>query len=159
MLRSVFAAYGFADLDAAVRAYGVDSPSPGHTLAAAACDWYFRIPAIRIAEIHRDAPSFMYQFVWPSTAHDGRLGACHNLEIPFVFDSLRSEDCELLTGPNPPRQLATEMHNAWVKFITDQDAGWARYTADNRTVKIFGLPSLITNDPGSAQRLLWDGLR
>ena len=59
-------------------------------LAAVLTDWWVRVPAIRLADAHAPAPAgtFMYEFAWPSPAFDGRLGACHALEIPFVFDTL-----------------------------------------------------------------------
>ena len=34
----------------------------------------------------------MYEFAWRSPQFGGRLGACHALEIPFVFDTLWEGD-------------------------------------------------------------------
>ena len=52
-------------------------------------DLVFRWPARRFAEAHRGRTWF-YEFDWRSTAFDGELGACHGLELPFVFDTLAS---------------------------------------------------------------------
>ena len=60
--------------------------SPGELLAEVMTDWFFRIPALRLAESH-PARSYVYEFGWESPAYDGRLGACHGLELPFVFDT------------------------------------------------------------------------
>lgn len=75
------------------------------------------------------APLHEYRFCWQSTAVGGRLGAAHAVELPFVFDCL---DEPVLRGPagllgpdEPPRQLATEMHRAWVDYATTGDPGWA----------------------------------
>jgi len=48
-------------------------------------------PAIRMAESqapHQPENTFMYLFEYASHRLDGRLGSCHALEIPFVFDNL-----------------------------------------------------------------------
>ena len=91
----------------------------GDLLAAIQGDWYFRIPAIRLAEAHASvattASTFVYEFAWKSPEFDGRLGACHGLEIPFVFDTL-GRDTGRLVGANPPQPLADAMHAAWVGF-------------------------------------------
>ena len=54
-------------------------------------DWYWRPPAVRLADAHASgarAATSMYEFAWPSPQPDGRLGAAHGVEIPFVFDTL-----------------------------------------------------------------------
>ena len=76
---------------------------------------------MRLADAHATAPggTFMYEFAWPSPAFGGRLGACHALEIPFVFDTLDLGRRQMLggaLGENPPQQLADTMHRAWVDF-------------------------------------------
>ena len=65
--------------------------TPGELLAAIATDWFYRIPAIRMAEAHaqQDAgATYIYEFAWQSPTFDGRIGACHAMELPFVFDNL-----------------------------------------------------------------------
>ncbi|HEY6408174.1 MAG TPA: carboxylesterase family protein, partial [Ktedonobacteraceae bacterium] len=58
--------------------------SAGDLLEAVVTDWFFRIPAIRLAEasLTNNSPTYMYEFAWRSPQFDGRLGACHALEIP-----------------------------------------------------------------------------
>ena len=81
------------------------SASAGDLLAAIQGDWYFRIPPLRLADAHAQstAATCMYEFAWRSPAFDGRLGACHGLEV--AFDTLGYET-EPLTGTDPPQQLA-----------------------------------------------------
>ena len=52
------------------------------------------------------------------------LGACHSLEIPFVFDNLFAEGAEQALGPNPPAALADRMHAAWLAFARSGNPGW-----------------------------------
>ena len=82
--------------------YRSTTATPGDTFADLYTDWYFRIPAIRTAEAHRGR-SHMYEFAWRSPAFDDRLGACHALEVGFVFDTLDEPGGGPLFGPDPPR--------------------------------------------------------
>jgi carboxylesterase type B len=149
-------------VDATLAAYRAVHPgaSPGDLLAAIQTDWYWRIPAIRLADAHasRAAATYMYEFTWRSPQFGGRLGACHALEIPFVFDTL-GHGTETLWGPAPPQSLADAMHAAWVAFATGGDPGWPRYDLRRRATMRFGEPSEVVDDPQRAERALWEGVR
>ncbi|MFI7115042.1 carboxylesterase/lipase family protein [Amycolatopsis sp. NPDC049868] len=78
----------------------------------------------RISEGHTHRYSFGYR----STASNGRLGAAHTVELPFVFDVADEPwlhgDTGLL-GPDPvPDGLAARVHGAWVAFARTGDPGW-----------------------------------
>jgi para-nitrobenzyl esterase len=132
----------------------------GDLLAAIQTDWYWRIPALRLADAHAPTPSstYMYEFAWRSPQFAGRLGACHALEIPFVFDTLGS-GTETLWGAAPPQQLADTMHAAWVAFATDGDPGWPRYDQRSKSTMRFDLECEVVDDPRSGERALWKGAR
>jgi para-nitrobenzyl esterase len=154
---------GFATrlgLDPAGVAAYEESPesTPGEVFADVYTDWYFRIPAIRTAEAHQGR-SHLYEFAWGSPLFDGRLGACHALEVGFVFDTLDEAGGGPLWGPAPPRRLATAMHGAWVAFATSGDPGWEPYGPDRRATMCFDAQSSVVSDPRSARRAVWDGIR
>jgi para-nitrobenzyl esterase len=158
------AAYGLP-VELAVSGYRAMYPSasPGELLAALQTDWWCRIPALRVAEAHAGGPAgtYMYEFAWPSPAFGGQLGACHALEIPFVFDTLDLGPRQLvgaLLGPEPPQILATEMHDAWVRFATTGDPGWPRYDLERMATMRFATPSTVVDDPRAAERGLWHGV-
>jgi len=160
-----FAAYGLP-VEKALAAYRAANPSatPGDLLAAIQTDWWCRIPAIRLAEAHVNNASrtYMYEFAWPSPTGNGLFGACHALEIPFVFDTLDQGPGQMLgdlLGSEPPRQLATAMHSAWVSFMTRGDPGWSAYELSRRATMRFDVVSGVVNDPRSAERALWEGAR
>jgi para-nitrobenzyl esterase len=134
--------------------------TPGELLIAAVGDWFFRIPAIRVAEARQaqGAETFVYEFLWRSPQFDGHLGSCHALEIGFVFDNLDDPLGEPLTGSAAPQPLADEMHAAWVAFVKTGSPGWAPY-GSQRIVRQFDEVSATVNDPASAQRLVWEGVR
>jgi para-nitrobenzyl esterase len=150
---------GALGLDATgLAAYLRDGDTPGETLAAVLTDWFFRIPAIRLAEAH-GGTSYLYEFAWRSPLFDGRLGACHALEIGFVFDTLDAEGGDRLYGPSAPPALATTMHQAWVDFATTGRPGWDAYDLETRPTMVFDVDSAVEGDPAGAQRTVWDGVR
>ncbi len=162
VLGAAVAGYGFASPADVIAAYAKDrGSSPGHILAAITTDWMFRIPAIRLLEARSEAPtgSFLYEFRWETPVRDGILGACHALEIPFVFDTLSSPGAALMTGPGAPQALAAEMHEAWVRFISDGNPGWEPYASGSRLVRVFGGAQRSELDPAGDRRELWKGLR
>jgi para-nitrobenzyl esterase len=152
MVAMTLAGYG-ADVEKVLAVYREAMPnaSAGELLMAVMTDWVFRIPALRIAE---NQASYVYEFSWRSPLFDGKLGACHALEIGFAFDNL--DGSAGIAGPNPPQELADEMHRAWVDFVLDGKPGWDLYGPE-RTVKFF--PGGTVDDPAAATREVWDGVR
>ena len=108
---------------------GTDGVTPGQALGRALTDLVFRQPARDFAAAHRGA-THVYEFTWPSPAFGGRLGACHALELPFVFNTL-----DLCTGPDgllgeaPPRELGERIHNLWIDFAKGEPLPWPAYDA------------------------------
>lgn len=129
-------------------------PNPGERLTAVISEAMFRIPSTRVAEAHR-AGTWMYEFAWRSPVHD--LGACHALELGFVFDTLDTLAPDGLAGPNPPQPLADTMHKAWVDFATSGNPGWPRYTPGTRQTRRFGdANNPLVGAPNEPLRRLWD---
>jgi para-nitrobenzyl esterase len=129
--------------------------SAGDLLAAVLTDQFFRLPALAVAEARTGgaAATYMYEFAWPSPVSG--LGACHSLEIPFVFDNLSAEGAELALGPQPPAGLADQMHAAWVAFARAGDPGW-RPLDNSFPVMIFNATSsAVQLDPRGDERRAW----
>jgi len=162
MLAGTVAAYGLpvSETIATYRAIRPDA-SAGELLSAIVTDWFFRIPAIRLAEAHAQSTgaTYMYEFAWRSPGFGGKLGACHGLEIPFVFDTLDKEGFEVLLGDDAPQQLADAMHAAWVAFAKVGDPGWQRFDLSRRVTMRFDRRQELVDDPRSEERRLWEGLR
>ncbi len=160
-LAGAVAAYGLP-VEATLAAYRAAHPNAGagDLLAAIQGDWFCRIPALRLADAHAKNASatYMYEFAWRSPQYNGLLGACHALEIPFVFDTLGAGTKPLL-GPNPPQKLADAMHASWVGFATNGDSGWPRYELDRMATMRFDTTPEVVYDPQSATRALWEGAR
>jgi para-nitrobenzyl esterase len=119
--------------------------TPGELRSAVLGEALFGAGTTRMADAHArisGGRTHVYSFTHRSTALDGRLGATHTVELPFVFD-LADEpwlhgDTGLL-GPAPaPAGLADRMHAAWVAFAATGAPGWAPHDPRRPAVEIFG---------------------
>jgi carboxylesterase type B len=159
MVGGLIAAYGLP-ADAALAHYRAGRPeaTAGELLVALESDWYVGIPAVRLAEARAAtaaASTWMYEFAWRSPQFNGRLGACHGLDIPFVFDTL-VDGTETLWGPAPPQSLADAMHGEWVRFATTGRCSWPAYDLDRRATMRFDVTCEVVEDPRPAARALWE---
>lgn len=108
------------------------------------------------------APVWAYRFDWETPIGNGQLGACHALEIPFVFNNLARPSAEAFTGTGPERQaIADAMHRAWVAFAREgrpQHDGiptWPAYDGDRRPVMVFDVEPRVEWDPWGPEREAW----
>lgn len=119
-----------------LKAYGINDKSkrPGDAFTEAMTDLVFRLPARKFAAAHRGR-THVYDFGWRSAAYGGTLGACHAMELPFVFNTLSTvSGAKGLAGENPPQALADHMHALWVQFAKDGALPWPPYDATSRQV-------------------------
>lgn len=129
--------------------------SPGDLLCALLTDKFFRLPALAVAQARSSgpAPTYLYEFAWRSPVND--LGACHSLEIPFVFDNLAASGAELALGPAPPRALADQMHAAWISFARSGDPGWHAFDGSYPVQVFDGTGGSLELDPRGDERRIW----
>jgi para-nitrobenzyl esterase len=162
------------DVEALVETYrstreGRASSEPYELFCAIETDRIFRIPAIRLAEAqpaHQPA-TFFYQFTWESPSLGGALGACHAIDLPFVFGVLDKEGAELFAGGGPEaHRLSERAMDAWIGFARSGNPGhaglpggrWEVYDSDRRATMILGRECGIELAPGDRERRAWDGL-
>lgn len=156
-LAGLAALLGISPEVVAIYQAGRPRDSPGDLLAAILTDRFFRLPALAVAQARAGASpasrTYLYEFAWPSPVSG--LGACHSIEIPFVFDNLRAEGAERALGPASPAHLATQMHAAWVTFARDGDPGWPEFD-DTYPVMVFSAPgSGVEADVRGDERRAW----
>jgi para-nitrobenzyl esterase len=121
---------------ALLKAYGLGQHGrrAGDALTEALHDAVFRWPARQFAAAHRGR-THVYELDWRSPACDGELGACHGLELPFVFDTLATvTGPDGLAGTAPPQALATRVHSLWVQYATHGTLPWGEYDGTTRCV-------------------------
>lgn len=127
----------------------------------------FRVPALQLAEAQRahQPRTFVYQFDWESPARRGTLGACHGLEIRFVFGVIGRTGDDRMTGSGPEAErLSHQMMDAWVAFARHGDPShdgigtWPAYDADDRQTMVFGRESGVQAAPFEEERAIWESM-
>jgi para-nitrobenzyl esterase len=115
-----------------LRAYGWGRKGvrPGEAMTRALNDLVFRWPARQYADAHVGA-TWLYEMDWRSPACGGELGACHGIELPFVFKTLAcATGPRGLVGEKPPADLADRVHAIWVQFARDGTLPWRQFNGD-----------------------------
>lgn len=160
-LTATAAAYGLTPDNLGVYRANRPDASPGDVLAAVITDWFFRIPAIRVAEARAAsrATTWVYRFDHPDPGSNHRFGACHAAEVPFVFGTIGRADTRPLIGDTPFQAVSDTAHATWVSFIKNGTPGWPAYTLDRRTTGLLTDKVNEVDDPAPDERLLWDAIR
>ncbi len=124
-------------------------------------DVRFRLPGLQLAEIHGN--THVYLFTWESPARRGAMGACHSLEMPFVFGTLHHPLEVKFTGSGPDAdRLSENMMDSWISFARTGDPnhenlnGWVAYDSNQRATMIFGRESGIADAPFEEERAIWE---
>ncbi|AEA28044.1 carboxylesterase/lipase family protein [Pseudonocardia benzenivorans] len=155
------AAYGLGPDGVAAYREARPGASPGDLMAALVTDWFFGVPALRYAEARVTAgtgTSWVYRFDHPEPGVNGGLGACHGVEIPFVFGTADHESTRTRIGP-PSAAVTEAAHGAWTAFVTRGNPGWDAYDLDRRITGLIAEKAQGVPDPNRSDRLLWEGVR
>ena len=139
------------------------STDPIEIWSAISTDRMFRIPAVRTADAHRQHTDnvWMYRFDWESPAHDGRLHACHSLDIPFVWGTYEIERMKRFCGEGDSvARLSDRLMRAYIAFAHTGDpnhegiAEWPRY-GDSRSTMCFRDDVATVDAPMDTTREFW----
>lgn len=168
---------GTSEIQAATRdimwkAYRGNRPgmTDGQVTLDMASDYWFRLPAIRMAEaqLKYNPNVYMYLFDWQVT--DPMLGSPHAVEVPFVFgDVSSSTTAEYLLDPRKPdarvaaEKLSGQVQQYWTSFARNgrpvaSSAQWPGYDLTRRLTMEFAPESRIVSDPASDERTLFEGI-
>jgi para-nitrobenzyl esterase len=132
--------------------------TPAQLVSALQTDETFRVPARRLSEARatRGNPTWMYWFTWPSPAFGGILGACHAVDVPFVFHNLDRPGVQAFTGDGADRtNVANEVAGTVLRFASDGKPGWSSYDLGDRTTRRFDAEPATLHDPEPSLRELW----
>ena len=145
---------------------GKYSTDPKEIMMALITDVAFRISTIRLLEAQNlhQPNTYNYMFTWQTPALDGILGACHALELPFVFGNLDLPYMDKFVGKNPNKTLNENIMDAWIAFARTGNPNhnnipeWASYDVEKRTTMFFGDECKAVNAAFDKERAAWDGL-
>ena len=152
------------------RAARGESTRPPDLWFAIESDRAMRWPAMHLASLQsaHQAQTYAYLFTWPSPSWGGALGACHALELPFVFGTL--DDSRLVrdfAGAARPgaRELAERMQDAWISFARTGNPAhpglgdWPAYDARRRATMVLDRECRLEDAPREPERAFWDAIR
>ncbi len=137
-----------------------DATTPAELLSAINTDLMFRMPVLGLVEAQRDNGqlAYNYLFTWKSPVMGGALGACHALEIGFVFGMYDDMFCG--SGPDADK-LSRCIQDAWVAFARTGDPScesigkWPVY-GNNRMTMMLGKDCHVEEAPYEEERRAWD---
>jgi para-nitrobenzyl esterase len=156
--------------DVAVDSYRNSNPGGRayEIYSAIMSDQLFRFPTIRLAEAQsaHNPETFMYQFDWASPSRPFELGACHALELPFVFGTLDLENAAAVAGNSAEaRTLSHRMMDAWISFASTGNPGhaglppWPAYDSSRRSTMHLSEICTVEFDAGRDGRLFWEAVQ
>jgi para-nitrobenzyl esterase len=127
---------------------------------------FFRHPSLLGADAHlaHQPSTYVYLFAWGSPAMGGWLGACHGLEIAFVFGNQGTAELAAFTGAGPDADAVSDaMMQAWIAFArtgdpSTADQPWPRYDTTTRPTMVFDATSRVEDDPRREERELFAGM-
>jgi para-nitrobenzyl esterase len=157
-VQELFGAAGGRIIDVYRKTNPGATPSDLYFLIAS--DHRYSGPVMKIAE-RRAAlgrgPVYLYYFRWETPIEGGRLKSPHTIEIPFVFDNVKTSR---LTSSSPDAPaLADKVSDAWIAFARKGDPNtpklprWPAFTASERATMVFDNQSRVQNDPIREERL------
>jgi para-nitrobenzyl esterase len=105
-------------------------------------------------------PAHVFRFDW--AAPGNRFGACHCIELPFMFDTLPAWDAPMLAGGDPAEMsgLAATMRDSWIAFARSgnpEHAGlphWPRHGTALETM-VFDRSCRVEHDPAGRRRWVY----
>lgn len=133
-------------------------PTPPEIFMAVQTDRIFRIPAIRLLESQQAHESRVYSYIfdWKSPAARGELGACHAIELGYVFGTHTKPGALKFYGSGPAAaSLATATMDAWTAFARTGNPGWPNYDTDKRATNMLGENCRVENAPLEIERAAW----
>jgi para-nitrobenzyl esterase len=135
--------YGTENADKYIAAYKQAYPNdnqPQHILST-----NIRTSVLKQAAVKNKqggAPAYVYLFEWQSPVNDGSLGACHGMELPFMFNNIAMAR-SMTGGGEDAYALADKISSAWIAFVKtgnpncSQLPQWSPCTQDQAATMIF----------------------
>ena len=130
-------------------------------------DRIFHYPASRLADAQaaHQPRTYTYLFEWAPPVLGRALGACHGLDLPFVFGGVKTGlmRAGLLTN-RAAGPLCDHMQDAWASFArtgeTDQGGlpEWPAYQVPRRYTMSLGGKRGMLKDPHEGAREFWEPL-
>ena len=167
IVKSLALAYGDARAAAIWAAYEIAYPGESEQSLAGRIrsDRYYRVPAIRAAEIvarERPGTAWMYRFDVKAPSKIAGNVSTHATDLAFWFGTMAESPLQPFMfgrSPTPEEEaLSKAMRADLAAFARNGACPWPAYDTDARTTRIYAPSETLALDPAGAVRAAWDGL-
>ncbi len=140
--------------------------TPAEIFMSIETDRIFRMPGLLLAETQarHGARVYNYLYTWPSPMLGGLFGACHAIELGFVFGTHRAPGVAEFSGEGEAADALAEVTmDAWLSFARSGDPSgtrvgcWPVYDVDRATM-LFGETCRLEHAPLDVERAAWDAV-
>ncbi|HTO52533.1 MAG TPA: carboxylesterase/lipase family protein [Myxococcota bacterium] len=137
---------------------------PAERWAAFQSDRIFHAPAAELLDLHasHSRETYAYRFDWSPPLLGARIGACHGIELPFVFGTVLETWLRPWAATAPgARKLAHRMQEAWLAFAKTGHPGhsrlpyWPSYDTTKRSAMRFDRRCDAIHDYGRDALAFW----
>lgn len=114
----------------------------------------------RAAQPAGAAPTWVFQFDWPTPIDGGKWGAHHGLDVPMIFNNAAITPQFVGTGADAVA-LADTMSSAWIAFARSGNpnvkglAAWPAFDLSRRSTMVFDRDTRVVDDPRGRERRLF----
>ena len=103
-------------------------------------DLFFRVPALKIAELHSNNNGNVYFYNWTYPSSLPNYGACHAIELAYIFDNLKED--HFIGSENINYKLAKIAQDMWANFAKNgnpstEEYKWEKFDINNN-IMLFG---------------------
>ena len=104
-------------------------------------DLFFRMPALKLAQLHSENNGNVYLYYWTYPSSIPFYGACHSVELPYIFNNLKAGN--LIGDKHINYKLAEISQNMWTNFAKNGNPStnnyiWKKYDSKNKYYMNFG---------------------
>ena len=106
------------------------------------------------------APTYVFQFNWPTPIDGGKWKAHHGLDVPFIFDNAAITPHMVGTGSDQLR-LSELMSRSWIAFAKTGNPNvtglpeWPPFDLQRRATMVFDAATKVVDDPRGNERRLF----
>ena len=104
-------------------------------------DLFFRVPALKLAQIHSKKNGNVYLYHWTYPSSIPNFGACHAVELAYIFNNLHVN--HFIGDKNINYKLAQISQDMWANFAKSGNPSiknykWDKYDMNNNYCMYFG---------------------
>ena len=141
-----------------------DEVDPTSLWNAIGSDLVFRWPTLRLADAQRrhQPATYVYLFTWTTPFGGGKLGACHGIDLPFVFGAVRFPAVAAFAGGGAEAEdLAWGVEHAWTTFARRGDPScdplgeWPAWDPERRPTMVLGREAKAVDAPRDEELSIW----